>query len=106
MVQGPWRSARCSGFTRIWGSRVSDQPLGNHVVARMLRDRAVAAGLDGTRIIAHSLRTGHATAAAMAGVPLNRIAAQTRHKDLSVLVNRYIRPLDALATTSSKDLGL
>jgi hypothetical protein len=67
---------------------------------------AVAAGLDGTRITAHSLRAGHATAAAMAGVPLDRIAAQTRHKDLTVLVNRYIRPLEALATTSSRDLGL
>ncbi len=93
-------------FARIWASRISDQALGNHVVARMLRDRAVAAGLDGTRITAHSLRAGHATAAAMAGVPLDRIAAQTRHKDLTVLVNRYIRPLEALATTSSRDLGL
>ena len=42
----------------------------------------------------------------MAGVPLDRIAAQTRHKDLGVLVNRYIRPLEALATTASRDLGL
>jgi hypothetical protein len=67
----------------------------------MLRARAEAAGLDGTRITAQSLRAGHATAAALAGVPLNRIAAQTRHKDLSVLVNRYIRPLEALATTSA-----
>lgn len=97
-------------FTRIWCSRVSDQPLGNHVGARMLRERAVAAGLDGTRITAHSLRAGHATTAAttaaLAGVPLTRIAPQTRHKDLTVLVNRYIRPLEALATASSKDLGL
>jgi integrase len=93
-------------FTRIWASRISDQPLGNLVVARMLRARAVAAGLDGTRITAHSLRAGHATTAALAGVSLDRIAAQTRHKDMSVLVNRYIRPMEALATTSSKDLGL
>jgi integrase len=93
-------------FTRIWASRVSLEPLSAHVVARMLRARAQAAGLDGTRITAHSLRAGHATTAALAGVPLSRIAAQTRHKDLSVLVNRYIRPLDALATTSSRDLGL
>jgi integrase len=85
---------------------VSLQPLFGHVVARMLRARAEAAGLDGTRITGHSLRAGHATTAALAGVPLNRIAAQTRHKDLTVLVNRYIRPLEALATTSSKDLGL
>lgn len=72
----------------------------------MLRTRAEAAGLDGTRITAHSLRAGHATTAALAGVPLNRIAAQTRNKDLGVLVNRYIRPLEALDNTSSKDLGL
>lgn len=93
-------------FTRVWYGRISDQPLGNQVVARMLRERAIAAGLDSTRISAHSLRAGHATTAAMAGVPLSRIAAQTRHKDLAVLVNRYIRPLEALSATSSRDLGL
>jgi integrase len=72
----------------------------------MLRARAEAAGLDGTRITAHSMRAGPATTVALAGVPLDRIAAQTRHKDLPVLVHRYIRPLGALATTSSKELGL
>ena len=105
-----WREIRGATpgpvFTRIWGSSVSLQPLTGHVPARMLRARAEAAGLDGTRITAHSMRAGHATTAALAGVPLDRIAAQTRHKDLSVLVNRYIRPLEALATTSSRDLGL
>lgn len=93
-------------FTRIWGSAISSERLSGHVPARMLRARAEAAGLDGTRITAHSLRAGHATTAALAGVPLDRIAAQTRHKDLGVLVNRYIRPVEALATTSSGDLGL
>jgi integrase len=105
-----WRAVRGQTpgalFTRIWGRSVSLERLSGHVVARMLRARAEAAGLDGTRITAHSLRAGHATAAALAGVPLDRIAAQTRHKDLTVLVNRYIRPLEALANTSSKDLGL
>lgn len=105
-----WRAVRGETpgalFTRIWASSVSLEPLSGHVVARMLRARAEAAGFDGTRITAHSLRAGHATTAALAGVPLNRIAAQTRHKDISVLVNRYIRPLEALATTSSRDLGL
>jgi integrase len=90
-----WRAARGETpgelFTRIWASKVSLQPLSGHVVAR---------------ITGHSLRAGHATTAALAGVPLNRIAAQTRHKDLGVLVNRYIRPLEALANTSSRDLGL
>jgi len=105
-----WLTTRGYGpgalFTRIWATRISDQALGDQVVARMLRHRAIAAGLDGTRITAHSLRAGHATTAAIAGVPLDRIAAQTRHKDLSVLVSRYIRPMEALALTSSRDLGL
>jgi integrase len=105
-----WRAARGETpgalFTRIWATSVSLEPLSGHVVARMLRARAIASGLDGSRITAHSQRAGHATTAALAGVPLDRIAAQTRHKDLTVLVNRYIRPLERLATTSSRDLGL
>ena len=107
---GAWRNVRGETpgalFTRIWSNSVSLEAISGHVVARMLLTRAVAAGLDGTRITAHSLRAGHATAAALDGVPLDRIAAQTRHKDLTVLVNRYIRPVEALATTSSRDLGL
>lgn len=92
-------------FTRFYRSRISLQPLSGDAIARMLRTRAHEAGLDAERITAHSLRAGHATTAALGGAPLARIAAQTRHKDLSVLVNRYIRPLEALATTSSRDLG-
>jgi integrase len=93
-------------FTRFYRSQLSLHALGGDSIARMLRARAYEAGLDAERITAHSLRAGHATTAALGGVPLARIAAQTRHKDLSVLVNRYIRPLEALATTSSRDLGL
>ena len=52
-----WLKIRCDQpgalFTRIWASRISDQALGNHVVARTLRQRAIAAGLDDTRITAH-----------------------------------------------------
>lgn len=61
------------------------------------------------RITAHSLRAGHATSAAVAavaGVALDRIAAQTRHKRLSTLIERYIRPAQALEYSSSRDLGL
>ena len=93
-------------FTRLFHSRISLHALSGDAIARMLRTRAHAAGLDAGRVTAHSLRAGHAARAARAGVPLARIAAQTRHKDLSVLVNRDIRPLEALSTTSSRDLGL
>ncbi len=48
------------------------------------------------RIQGHSLRAGHATTAAAAGVPLDRIALQTRHKRLSTLIERYIRPAHVL----------
>lgn len=53
----------------------------------MLRARAADAGLPAERITAHSLRAGHATTAFQAGVHLDGIAAQTRHKDLSVLAH-------------------
>ena len=53
-----------------------------------------------------TLRVGHATSAARAGIPLARIATRTRHRDITVLVTRYIRPVEALATTSSsKDIA-
>jgi len=105
-----WRALRGEQpgmlFTRLWGNTISEQPLAGRAVLRVLRGRAQAAGIDATRLTAHSLRAGHATTAALAGVPLDRIAAQTRHKDLNVLVTRYIRPVEALATTSSTHLGL
>ncbi|MER7606969.1 hypothetical protein [Nocardioides sp. NPDC127503] len=44
------------------------------------------------------------------GVPLghpdDRLADQTRHRSLNVLLDRHIRPLKTLAATSSSDLGL
>lgn len=48
-------------FTRLWRSRISLEPLSGDAIARMLRARAHAAGLDAERITAHSLRAGHAT---------------------------------------------
>lgn len=72
----------------------------------IVHDRAVAAGLDAARITGHSLRAGHATTAALAGVPIDRIAAQTRHRQIAVLLTRYIRPAQALELTSSQHLGL
>jgi hypothetical protein len=51
-------------------------------------------------------RAGHATSAAVAGVALAGIAAQTGHKRLSTLIERYIRPAEAMQYTSSRDLGL
>jgi hypothetical protein len=38
--------------------------------------------------------------------PIDRIAAQTSHRDLGTLMNHCIRPAEALATSTSRDLGL
>ena len=85
---------------------VTRDPISGEAISIVLRKRARAAGLAAERITAHSLRAGHATSAAVAGVALDRIAAQTRHKRLSTLIERYIRPAQAMWYTSSRDLGL
>jgi len=82
------------------------RPISGNAITRILRERAAAAGLPTTRITGHSLRAGHATSAALAGVGVERIAAQTRDKRIDVLIERYIRPVEALRVTSSRDLGL
>lgn len=82
------------------------QPITGGAIAKMLRARAGAAGLPTARITGHSLRAGHATSAALVGVGVERIAAQTRHRRIDVLIERYIRPIEALRTTSSRHLGL
>jgi len=93
-------------FTRVQGSHITLESISANRIARLLHQRAQAAGLNAERITGHSLRAGHATTAALNGVGLARLAAQTRHKDLTVLLDRYIRPAQALHLTSSRDLGL
>jgi len=56
--------------------------------------------------VPYSLRAGHATTAAANGASVERIAAQTRHRDLNTLIEHYIRPPDALTNTTSRTLGL
>lgn len=86
--------------------RIGSRPFTGSGLARMLKQRAAAAGIPPERVSGHSLRAGHATTAAMNGVGLDRIAAQTRHTRISTLVEHYIRPLEAMQVTSSRDLGL
>jgi len=93
-------------FTNAHHGRVGTRTITGSGLTDMLKQRASAAGLPADRITGHSLRAGHATTAALAGVDLARIAAQTRHRRISTLVEHYIRPLNALHVTSSRDLGL
>lgn len=93
-------------FSSLRTKAVTRAPISGEAISIVLRKRARAAGLAAERITAHSLRAGHATSDAVAGVALDRIAAQTRHKRLSTLLERYIRPAQALDYSSSGDLGL
>jgi integrase len=92
-------------FTSLRGPHGSS-PITGGTVARIIKTRAEAAGPPSAQISGHSLRAGHVTSAAMAGVGVHRIAAQTRHCRIDVLIEHHIRSIDALRTTSSRDLGL
>lgn len=72
----------------------------------MVQVRAHAAGLGGLPVSGHSLLSRHATTAAANGASIERIAAQTRHRDLNTLIEHYIRPPDALANSTGRNLGL
>jgi integrase len=94
-------------FTRVvYPGSVTTERIGPRAVSRLVQQRANDAGFDGIPVTGHSLRAGHATTAAVNGAPIDRIAAQTRHRDLGTLLNHYIRPAEALAHTTSRDLGL
>ena len=75
-------------------------------MSNVVKERAAAASLSGDRISGHSLRADHATSAAHAGVAVERIAAQTGHRRIDIPIERFIRPVQALQSTSSRDLGL
>lgn len=100
---GAWLEVRPAGqgalLTRVYRSgTVTTERIGPRAVSRLVQARSIEAGFDGIPVTGHSLRAGHATAA-INGAPIDRIAAQTRHRDLGTLFNHYIRP-------ARRDLGL
>ncbi|GEA82364.1 tyrosine-type recombinase/integrase [Cellulomonas uda] len=95
-------------FVRIaWSDlrALRGRALSGEAVQEVLRARAAQAGIDDLDLPGHSLRAGHATTAAEAGVPADRLARTTRHARLETLA-RYVRPSEALRDTSSAALGL
>ena len=60
------------------------------MVARIVKRRAAAVGLDPERYAGHSLRAGLATSAAAGGASERVIMAQTGHRSAD-MVRRYIR---------------
>jgi len=64
--------------------------LSDKLVARIVKRRAAAVGLDPERYAGHSLRAGLATSAAAGGASERVIMAQTGHRSAD-MVRRYIR---------------
>lgn len=94
-------------FQRIaWSDRrTTGQPITGDTVNSILQERSAAAGLADLQLTGHSLRAGHATTAAENGVPSDRLARTTRHKNLATLA-KYVRPAEVLRDSSSGSLGL
>jgi len=74
-------------------------------VARIVKKLATRAGLDPAKYAGHSLRAGHATAAAIAGASERSIMNQTGHRSVQ-MVRRYIRDGSLFRENSAGKLGL
>lgn len=94
-------------FVRVWrGGRLETGcPLSGESINTIIQRAARAAGLSDLPISAHSLRAGHATVAAEAGVPVDRLARTGRWADPRTVAT-YVRPASVLADSTSGVLGL
>ena len=77
-----------SRYGRIGTGRLTAQ-----TVALVVKRAATAAGLDPARLAGHSLRSGFATSAAIAGADLPTIMRQTRHRSATVAAG-YVQDAD------------
>lgn len=85
--------------------RLADRRLSDRAVARVVQRSAAAAGLDPAKYAGHSLRSGLATSAAMAGVSERVIMAQTGHRSLMTL-RRYIQVGSRFRENAAGHVGL
>lgn len=104
-------------FSRIFNrSRIAPSAMSDRSIARIIQARALAAGISGkeyaqaagageTWVSGHSLRAGHVTAAAEAGVDPMTISRTTRHQRLDSLA-RYVRPASAVEDSTAGQIGL
>jgi integrase len=86
-------------------SKIQEHGLSGIDVARVVKKLAQRVGLDAAQFAGHSLRAGHATAAAIAGATERSIAQQTGHRSLQML-RRYIRDGNLWRENSGGKLGL
>ncbi len=70
--------------------KVIERRVSSNAVATLVKEYAGRVGLDAHAYSGHSLRSGLATSAVSAGIPVTKIQAQTGHKSLGAF-NRYVR---------------
>lgn len=81
------------------------QRLSTKAVARVVKRYVKGIGLDASQFAGHSLRSGFATSAAMAGASEAAIMKQTNHRSLTT-VRRYIRDGSLFRENAAALLGL
>ncbi len=79
--------------------------LSGRAVATIIKRAADAAGLDSAKYSGHSLRAGHCTTAARAGVEERVLQQQTGHKS-PIMLRRYVRAGSLFLENSASALGL
>jgi integrase len=72
------------------GNVIHDVPLGDDGWCKVIKKRALQAGLDPALFSGHSMRAGFLTSAAESGADVLKMSEVSRHKSLHVL-RRYVR---------------
>ena len=85
--------------------KMASERLSSKAVARIVKRCAKGIGLDASHFAGHSLRSGLATSAAMAGASEAAIMKQTGHRSLTT-VRRYIRDGSLFRENAAAVLGL
>jgi site-specific recombinase XerD len=88
-------------FRAVHGTSVSDRKLTAGQVARIIKKRAAAIGLDPALFSGHSLRSGFITSAAEHGASLSKIADQAGHSKLDT-TRSYVQVADAFRDHSGR----
>jgi integrase len=79
---------------------IAEERLSGHAVAEIVKARAAAAGLNAAHYSGHSLRAGLITSAAMLGVSIWKIKAQSGHRT-DAMVARYVRDADLFVNNAA-----
>jgi len=87
------------------GGGIISERLSGRAVSTLIKEATEAAGLDSARYSPHSLRSGHCTSAARAGVEERVLQQQTGHKSPAML-RRYVRSGSLFLENSAAALGL